>query len=185
MFGKANVEKLTKRHDVEGLIRALGHQDASVRSSAALALGEIGDAAALDGLVELLRYEQGEPPEGADSPEACSVRMAAATALGTLGRAEAVDPLCHALEWVTGELIREAEAARSHHFVSLGPGPGGELFEKLARSALVAAQNYREEGLAEVEALRQLDDARSSTPVEAFTRALRQIDFTVAAGVGS
>jgi len=45
-----NVEKLEKKKNVKGLIKALRHEDVHVRWSAAEALGEIGDARAVEPL---------------------------------------------------------------------------------------------------------------------------------------
>lgn len=55
-FGPPNVEKLKLKKDVAGLIRALQTQkDASMREAAAAALGQIGDARAVDPLIVALK----------------------------------------------------------------------------------------------------------------------------------
>ena len=51
---KPNIEKLKARKDVKELIRALGNSDWYVRASAACALGEIGDARAVEPLIKAL-----------------------------------------------------------------------------------------------------------------------------------
>jgi HEAT repeat protein len=43
-FGGSNVEKMEKRGDVKGLIKALKYEEHDVRWRAALARGNIGDA---------------------------------------------------------------------------------------------------------------------------------------------
>ena len=78
------VEKLVAKKDVEGLIKALGHEDKDVRIDAVMALDrisyEIGDKRAVDPLIAVLKKD-----------EDCDVRASAAIALGPtadwLGRA--------------------------------------------------------------------------------------------------
>jgi HEAT repeat protein len=44
LFGAPNVQKLSAKRDVQGLIKALGYEkDEQIRHAAALALGQIGD----------------------------------------------------------------------------------------------------------------------------------------------
>jgi HEAT repeat protein len=87
LFGPPNVEKLQEKGNLAGLIKALGYQkDGSVREKAAKALGESGDAGAVDPLGAALQ----------DGDKA--VRRAAAEALGQSGDARAVDPLIAALK---------------------------------------------------------------------------------------
>ena len=53
---KVKVDKLKERKDVEGLIKALNKRNfVLMRREAALALGEIGDARAVDPLIVLFR----------------------------------------------------------------------------------------------------------------------------------
>jgi len=86
-FGRPDVERLSAKRDIKGLIKALGYQESSnVRSGAASALGIYGDAHAVKPLIAALK----------DSNE--SVRLSAADALGKLGDARAVEPLITALK---------------------------------------------------------------------------------------
>jgi len=84
LFGGPNVEKLTAKKDVEGLIKALVHNDEAVRRAAAEALGDIKDFRAVVPLVAALRGG------------ASSVGMAVAEALGKIGDPRAVEPLAAA-----------------------------------------------------------------------------------------
>lgn len=70
LFGAPNLTKLTARRDVEGLVKALGNP--SVCEGAASALGQLGDARAV------------EPLTAALGDESWSMRRAAAEALGRL-----------------------------------------------------------------------------------------------------
>jgi HEAT repeat protein len=84
--GKPDVEKMEKKKDVKGLIKALGYEkDSSVRKSATYALGKIGDARAVEPLTKALN--------DADS----DVRRDAAKALGKIGDRRAVELLTRAL----------------------------------------------------------------------------------------
>ena len=51
LFGPPNIDKLKAKHDVQGLIKALSNQEDSIRCSAAIALGELGDPSAAEVLV--------------------------------------------------------------------------------------------------------------------------------------
>ncbi len=82
-----NIEELKAKGDVQGLIKALDHeQDWLVRKAAAEAIGQIGDAQAVEPLVAALKDEEN------------SVRRAAVMALGRIGDAQAVEPLVTALK---------------------------------------------------------------------------------------
>ena len=70
--------------EVEKLIEQLKEDDHIVRSSAADALGEIGDERAIEPLIELLKDE--------------NVRGTAAWALGEIGGERVVEPLIEALK---------------------------------------------------------------------------------------
>ena len=86
LFGPPNVSKMKDRHDVEGLIKALSYRRSwFVRKTAAEALGEIGDAYAVEPLSAALKSKDTD------------VCASAAKALGKIG-APAVEPLIAALE---------------------------------------------------------------------------------------
>jgi HEAT repeat protein len=95
---KANIEKLRARRDVKGLIKALSYQKDykdNVHQWAAEALGEIGDARAVEPLIVALK-------EGYTD-----VRRGAAEALCKIG-APAVEPLIAALKGTNGTVRRDA-----------------------------------------------------------------------------
>jgi HEAT repeat protein len=100
LFGPPDVEKLQDKGNLAGLIKALSYQkDGSVREKAAKALGEIGDAQAVEPLITALK----------DSDK--DVRRAAVEALGQSGDARAVDPLGAALQDSDTDVRRAAAAA--------------------------------------------------------------------------
>ena len=82
----ASVRKLSERRDVPGLIRALSNRDPAVQYEAVEALGNIGDPAATDALMDALTGDQYS-----------GIRWKAAEALGKIG-APAVLPLIQALK---------------------------------------------------------------------------------------
>ena len=88
-FSKLNVKRLKAKRDVEGLVKALCHDNLGVRVSAARALGEIGDKRAVEPLIETLKNEY--------------FSEYAAEALGKIGDARAVEPLIMALRFVNWE----------------------------------------------------------------------------------
>ena len=107
-----NVERLKEKGDVSGLVKALGYKDEAVRREAAKALGEIGDAAAVEPLITALRDED---------PWA---RSFAASALGLIGGPAAAEPLVAALRDAVEPLVaalRDSESGvREAATASLG-----------------------------------------------------------------
>jgi HEAT repeat protein len=62
LFGPPNIDKLKAKRDVKGLIKALGYERAAVKDKAegvryyaARALGQIGDARAVEPLIAMLK----------------------------------------------------------------------------------------------------------------------------------
>lgn len=96
---KPEVEEMLRRGDVMGLVEALRNEDRDVRRSAARALGQIGDARAVEPLITALR------------DESWGVRRDAAKALGRIGDARAVEPLLGALRDEDSNVRREAAKA--------------------------------------------------------------------------
>jgi HEAT repeats len=84
-FLKPNVKKLKEKRDIQRLSEALSHKDRDVRTSAADALGEIGDKTAIDALIRAL------------SDENSHVRELAITSLGKTNDTRAIQPLTTAL----------------------------------------------------------------------------------------
>jgi HEAT repeat protein len=90
LFGPPNIEKLKAERDIAGLVKAVGYKKSIYKSAvsgresesraAAIALGEIGDARAVEPLIALLEDENS------------LVKMNAAVALGGIGK-PAVEPL--------------------------------------------------------------------------------------------
>lgn len=81
---KPNVEKMKKKQDVEGLIKALKHKDGAVQKRAIEALVDIGEPA-IDPLIQALKHEDWR------------VRDSATETLGKIGDARAVEPLVQVL----------------------------------------------------------------------------------------
>lgn len=108
LFGPPNVEKLKNKGDVSGLTSALRHRDASTRGEAARALGELGEARAV------------EPLAAASRDGAVEVRRASAEALGAVGDQRAVAPLNDLLK---EEDRQAAEWAREALGDAIGAGP--------------------------------------------------------------
>jgi len=91
LFGPPDVAQLKAKRDIQGLIKALGYSaDPAVRRAAAAALGEFGDARAVEPLILALKNPDWER-DWHDT-------AAAADALARLG-APSVGPLIAALEW--------------------------------------------------------------------------------------
>src|SRR5690348_6897470 len=82
--GKPDVKKLEAKHDVKGLISALGYdKDVMVRVEAVEALGRLKDVRAVEPLIALLQTD---------------IVSYVAPALGALGDVRAVEPLIAALQ---------------------------------------------------------------------------------------
>ncbi len=94
--GIANIEKLKKKGDVEGLIEALTkkEQDIDIRSAVARALGEVGDKRAAKPLRKIWAHREGA---GADAGEArretSAFRLDVALALAKIDKRACVDSL--------------------------------------------------------------------------------------------
>jgi HEAT repeat protein len=105
LFGAPNVEKLKAKRNIQGLIKALGYlKDTAVRTDAAKALGEIGDAQAVASLVAVLEDKN------------LTLRTAAIKALGQIGGSQAVKLLIIAL----GDSSRDVCSAAGEALVTIG-----------------------------------------------------------------
>jgi len=165
LFEPPDVERLKAEGDVKGLIEALSYgEDLHVRWDAAEALGQIGDARALEPLVAALKdirwavasalKEIGEPAivplvaalEGADG----DLRQVAAWTLGQMGDACAVKSLIVALKDKVGSVRRAAAGAL------------GQIGDPRAVAPLIDTLRDADEGVREsaAVALGQIGDAR-------------------------
>jgi len=112
---KPDVDKLERKGDVEGLIRALDHKDKDIRVRAAQALGRVGDDRAVDPLIQAMKVvdlDYGVAHDalmgiGEKGVEALSLvlrdgdprdRVIAALTLGDIGSVEGVEALIEALK---------------------------------------------------------------------------------------
>jgi HEAT repeat protein len=87
LFGPPDVEKMKANRDVHGLIKALAYEkDYHIRADAALALGELKDANAVEPLIAVLKED------------VSMVQQPAASALGKIKDARAVGPLIDSLK---------------------------------------------------------------------------------------
>ncbi len=123
---KPNIQKMQKKRDVPGLIRALNDKDFFIRDVAAKALTQIGDIQAIKPLVDALKDKNrnmrwsaatslGKLGVGGveqlisclkdDDPE---VRKASAKSLGLIGEAKAVEPLAHLLNDKDKNVVKAA-----------------------------------------------------------------------------
>jgi FOG: HEAT repeat len=106
LFGSPDVAKLSAKGDVKKLIQALGFKESSVRQAAAAALGQIGDARAVEPLIATLK-----DPDCTHLGDTINVRLAAVAALGQIGDTRAVEPLIATLQdW--GMVVQQTAAAR-------------------------------------------------------------------------
>jgi HEAT repeat protein len=106
LFGPPNVEKLKTQRDVMGLVKALSYsKNQEVQRQAAEALGQVGDARAVEPLVVTLQ----------DPYSTVRLQVAAAESLGKIGDGRAVEPLVAALKHPRGEVLLSVE----YHFASL------------------------------------------------------------------
>jgi HEAT repeat protein len=169
---KPNIEKMEKKGDVRGLIKALQATDLSEK--AILALGRIGDAEVVDPLVQILRDK-----------DQLSIRETSAYALGEIGDPRAVEPLIEVLE-IEGEIW--------HKEVKI-PGFASKLREAAARALGKIGNDEAVKALIEafIRALRQDDyHAQGATAAslhhvgkpaaEPLIRALKDEDENIQAG---
>ncbi|MBA7597586.1 hypothetical protein ES703_04590 [subsurface metagenome] len=85
-MGKPDIVKMKAKGNVKGLIKALEHEAYDIRVEAAMALGEIGDARAVEPLIQALKDKDRD------------VRASAAVTLWEIGDERAVAPLTKALK---------------------------------------------------------------------------------------
>ena len=181
-MGEPNIEKMKAQRDVEGLTKALKDKDWSVRREAAAAHGEIGDAEAVEPLIQALKYEKKSP----------RLVTTAAWALSKIGE-PTVDPLIQALEdksknvrlaavWALGE-IKDSRAVGpltqmvtpliqtlGNKYSSVRGAAGGTLKKirgSRAAGPFVQALKYEDWDvrLAAAGALKQIRDTKAGEPL--------------------
>jgi HEAT repeat protein len=134
-----NIQELSDRQDVKGLIRALRHRDKDIRTKAAIALGKLRDAQAVKPLLAALEDADEDVNHNAatallhlDNPDGLipilrhrnrDLRKMAAKALGELKDCQAVNPLLDALK-DTDEDVRLSAATS---LMVLGDHRGAEF----------------------------------------------------------
>ncbi|HEX7491383.1 MAG TPA: HEAT repeat domain-containing protein [Candidatus Limnocylindrales bacterium] len=197
LFGPPDVEQLKVRRDVQGLIRALGYAaDASVRRAAVAALGELGDARAVDPLILAMRNPdwQHDWHDTAALTEALTrlgtpsvgpliatltwhsnvVRVSAAGALAAIGR-PAVQPLIALL----GNADLETREAAGQILAEIGADALDQLIE-----ALNGEVSSRRQWAARI--LGEIDDPRAVEPLlRALTDELAGVRQTAARSLGT
>jgi HEAT repeat protein len=179
---RPNIEKMKAQGDVEGLTKALKDRDWSVRREAAAALGDIGDAKAVEPLIQALKYEEKSPRLVTTAAWALSkigaptvdpliraledksknVRLAAVWALGEIKDSRAVGPLTQMVE----PLIQTLES----RYLSVRGAAGGALKKiggSKAAGPVVKALKYEDWDvrLAAAGALKQIRDSKAVEPL--------------------
>ena len=94
-----SITKMKDAHDISGLVRLLNHSDPDIQYHAVEALGEIGDAGAVEPLITVLKHD-----------EMSGVRWKTAESLVKIG-APSVEPLISALEHPDGDVRWKAAIA--------------------------------------------------------------------------
>jgi HEAT repeat protein len=191
LFGPPNIEKLTAKRDVQGLINALSYMKDSdqekhydIRRQAAEVLGEMGDARAVKPLIAAFNDKE------------ISVREEAAHALGKIGDGSAVDALIDAFLFTQPnfvgkpavEALRKIGADRAvdtftgalknrdkwiRHKAAEGLGVMGDA---RAVEALIDALNDKED-LVRREAASSLGEIRDARAMNPLIAALKDKDF--------
>jgi HEAT repeat protein len=122
-FLKPDVNRLSQKKDVKGLLKALGYKkEPSIRAQAASALGSLKDTAALEPLLEALK----------DS--SMDVRAAAAEALGNMGDERIAVPLLlviknHDYIYPDQKKVRESAFNALGGITAIGSGTTAEIFK--------------------------------------------------------
>lgn len=111
LFGLPNIDKMKTKRDIKGLIKALSYKENQrVRAAAAGALGQIGDARAVEPLIAALRDSH--------------VCEAAASALRNISYSRAVEALIAVLKDSSEPFVR-ASAARNLKEMGWRPSQDG------------------------------------------------------------
>jgi hypothetical protein len=184
LFGPPNIEKLKERRDVDGLVKALSHEDAYVRCEAAKALGDLKDGRAVEPLLAVLKDKEYlvrraaekalgrigaaavEPLVAALKDKDANVRGAAAEALGEIGDARAVEPLIAALK------DKEGGAVRSWAAWALGVIEDARAVEPLVAALMDGDWSVRSSAEKALERIGGPEGERAPTQQYAFDEAV-------------
>lgn len=97
-----DINFMEKNKDVDGLVRALEHNDYLIRKEAARSLKKVGDERAVEPLIKSLKYENWQ----SEFTLLTSVREFSAEALGIIGDENAIEPLIQAMNEDDDEEVR-------------------------------------------------------------------------------
>jgi len=156
LFGRPNIEKLSAKRDIDGLIKALIHKDTQLRRNAAAALARLCDTRAVEHLITALKDH--DP----------YVRALALEALGTIGDSRAVEPLVVELQDINTHIWTRSSRSRREIAKALG-----QLRSTRAVASLVEALQDGDDGTQGVvlDALQKIDPQWAKS--EAADRAVR------------
>ncbi|MGD0152711.1 MAG: HEAT repeat domain-containing protein [Thermacetogeniaceae bacterium] len=169
---RPNIQKMMKKKDVNGLIRAIGDTERYIRLAAIEALGTIGDARAVEPLIAALK------------DNSWGVRQYAATALGAIGDTRAVKPLTTAFR-DSKKIVRKA-AAEALAKIGLSVDPEAQAWYLVALeewSRVIALGEAAIEPLmialkeGEVCAANALGEIASVRALEPLSAALKEDDY--------
>jgi HEAT repeat protein len=163
LFGPPNIAQLEAKRDAQGLIKALGHKDASIRIAAAEALAPLRDPLAVEPLVALLKDKD------------AGVRRAAVGALAARGGFRVVDPLVAAMDDLDPEIQLVAATAVYRRLMTDPDGETrratatelGRIHASGAVQPLIKAIMDSDEGVraAAVKALQAIGDVQAVLPL--------------------
>ncbi len=88
-----DIRSMEESRDIDGLIKALNHDEYLIRKEAARSLKKVGDERAIESLIKSLKYEDGQVQHALLN----TVREYSAETLGIIGDKRAVNPLITAM----------------------------------------------------------------------------------------
>ncbi len=152
----SSVSENSASGEFDDLINALKDKDAGVRLKAAEALGKLGDARAVDSLIEVLRNE-----------ETWDVRQMAAWALGQIDDPRVVDPLSYASVKDADSNVRE-EAYNALQKSTVG----GNKVDARSVDPIIEALKDEDQGVRK-RAAEALGKLKNATAVDSLIEVLR------------
>jgi HEAT repeat protein len=139
LFKMMAIQRMRTKGDVEGLIDGLRYGEVSVQQASAVALGELGDAMAVEPLIQVLQYPSIQLKE-------VIVQSEAAKALGRIGDARAVEPLIRVLQDKAFRPVTRRSAAMA--LGELGDARAVNPLIEASDGATVQAELAKDEGCA-------------------------------------